>query len=979
MLSPVFLMLLAVAPGIVAWWTSRRLVSLTDDPALPELLHGRRQRLVMVSAASIAFILVFGGRAAYWAIPLMGLATIAGGYTLRRTLALETGGFAGYLWRGIKSVVGGLGFWILLVLTPTILLAIPARYEFVAVVLLVLLLAWEEWYPRIWLRLHEAVPLVHPDLAPRIDAILQRAGIAPPKLYAIGSASRMVNAFAFPSLRYPSIAFGAALVELLDPDEAAAIYAHELSHIEQYSPRRLRRLQGLNRLLIVLAVALPLVVNRLTPQAKPWVAPVWPLIVLATLFVRTRKRQHDETESDLRAAEWCGDAELVARALIKVHFHALIPRRWPIDFERRASHPSLARRIQALRGEGAQVAAAPVTATVLPTAREGTVVVFDDARAYWFDGVSSSVPHSLDALRESAMSMRSVAWSELVELRVTATQAERTLRAVHRNGDTWQVPLESSQVADVQRALDRIDLRLRRELTARPRATPKLVAALIGVSMIISTDMWLLLVPVALALYRPSTAALGALGVMAAARAAMQLPADSEPVLAGIRTVGFSAMGVLGVVAAVLAFRRMRRERKRDGIQLTVVVLGALSVLLVGAAVVAARELSASELADLPMLPALAVTLLGVAAACVTAGGRVGTVAAGASVVAAALAGAGQRVIALRLPPTPMLSRISATATEIGRVQLSPGITSLRLSPDGSRFVVQRYTQRTAGRGRPSFTHVVGNFDGQRRDIDAVQVEFVDDEHVLTLHQVDQGYELKLERADRDSIIWAAAFPNVDEATLTVSSRDHAWTVLGFDNTDSMVVISGTQASPASATHRFVDLDSLNSTEKLVFHGGSTLLVPVFDVRRGVSMPLAIFGLYPMHTELWQVTSKDRRRVGSMNGFPTCSPPDGDRTVCFTRRRDGGEIWMVDVRGTTTSLGKLRGSDAARVAVGPGLRLTFAHATNQITEVDGGAGRTTEVRLPNAPGYVLEARAVAGRLVVLRQDTVSTVTLYRVE
>jgi hypothetical protein len=47
--SPVFLALVALAPGLRTWWTGRRLVTLATDPALPELLMARQQRLVRCS------------------------------------------------------------------------------------------------------------------------------------------------------------------------------------------------------------------------------------------------------------------------------------------------------------------------------------------------------------------------------------------------------------------------------------------------------------------------------------------------------------------------------------------------------------------------------------------------------------------------------------------------------------------------------------------------------------------------------------------------------------------------------------------------------------------------------------------------------------------------------------------------------------------------------------------------------------------
>jgi hypothetical protein len=706
----------------------------------------------------------------------------------------------------------------------------------------------------------------------------------------------------------------------------------------------------------------------------------WPVIVLATLVLRGRTRKQEETESDLRAAALCGDAEVVARALVKVHVHGLIPRRWAIDFERRASHPSLARRIQALRGDGAANVATPDAPVVLPTAREGTVVVFDDARAYWFDGVAADSPRSLDGLRETASSMRSVAWSELVELRVTADGPERTLRAVHRNGDKWQVPLDSAHIADAQRALDRIDLRLHRELGATPRKTPQVLAAATVLTIFLSLEFWPLLAPALLATKWLSTATLAALGVMATAHAAYALTLDNESFFATYRTACLITLVILGVACVAVAAHRVWREQKRDGTKLTLIVLGAWTTALAAVALFALAQASTSELADFRVLPALAVNLLGVAATLLVWRTRTARIAAGATVIAAGVTAAGQFSIATR-PAEAKLSHLSASAAEVDRVELAPGFTGLRVSPSGSRFLLQRYDGRDGERGRPSIRHLVGSFDGSRRDVDAMNVDFIDDEHLVTLRRRDNGVEVRLELADRDSTIWSASFPMLDDAKLTVSSPRHTWTLVGSESiSDSLLVVTGTVASPEPTMHRFGDLDSLSAVEQLVFAGGNTLLVPVFNVQRKFSMPLALFGFYPLNADLWQLTASGRRVVGTMNGFPTCGPPDGERTVCFTRRRNGGAIWTLDSNGSATSLGALQGSDAARVTLGPGLRLTFAHATDRVTEVDAGAGRITDVKLPAAPGYVLEARASSGRVIVLRQDGVaSRLTRYRVE
>src|SRR5688572_16195371 len=45
-LSPLLAASVAVVPGIHAWWTGRTLIARTADPAFPELLLARSQKLV---------------------------------------------------------------------------------------------------------------------------------------------------------------------------------------------------------------------------------------------------------------------------------------------------------------------------------------------------------------------------------------------------------------------------------------------------------------------------------------------------------------------------------------------------------------------------------------------------------------------------------------------------------------------------------------------------------------------------------------------------------------------------------------------------------------------------------------------------------------------------------------------------------------------------------------------------------------------
>src|SRR6185369_6571792 len=117
---------------------------------------------------------------------------------------------------------------------------------------------------------------------------------------------------------------------------------------------------------------------------------------------RVQHRQKHETESDLRAAELTGDPEAVIRALTKIHAFARLPRRYDAEFERHTTHPSLARRIQAIRTAGGTALAAIDESAVFAGA-QGDSVTFHDRQLEWRDGGSSA---------------RTLEYGELVELRI---------------------------------------------------------------------------------------------------------------------------------------------------------------------------------------------------------------------------------------------------------------------------------------------------------------------------------------------------------------------------------------------------------------------------------------------------------------------------------------------------------------------------------------------------------------------------------
>jgi Zn-dependent protease with chaperone function len=641
--------ILALAPGIHAWWTGRVLLARADDPAFPELLLARAQRRVQIAAAAAVLSALILGSEWLWAFPLVVAALLVGGFPFRRTLYGETWSVASYVRYTLFGFVGMAGFWLTLAFTPFLIFSLidgwspgaPVRSAvIVGSVFAVVLFVWEYAYPLLWLALHRASPLRRADLQPRFDEIVQRSIVShrPPQVFRYGARGAYVmNAIALPSVRQPRVACGDTLLELLTPDEIVAVFAHEVSHLEHFDRRRMLRLRLITYLLVLGATATPALLLASAP-AYTWTATLgWPVIVLALLALRVSRSQAHETESDLRAGALTRDPEAMVRALTKLHYYSRMPRRWPYDFERAASHPSLARRIQALRTRGPSAAALPTAylgvATVLRSTEPGAYVALDDKRAYWFDGVpADATAESMAALREQATSYRAVAYADLTELRVAVGRGGgRALLARDRAGKTWSMPLRADDVAPAQQALDVLDVRLGNHAREDWATKARVDAVLLALALVGALDFGWPWIPLVVTLVKPSAASVAAMGAMAIGRVVVGALAGTLGAnalgLGGawqVAAVSMLAMFAFGVSACHLAWRWAGGGAKRSARQsFAFMTLACLGAVLVGALAAVRTYSSPGSPSAAPLLlpsPAtvVALLLLGAGAALVT-------------------------------------------------------------------------------------------------------------------------------------------------------------------------------------------------------------------------------------------------------------------------------------------------------------------------------------------------------------------------
>jgi len=309
-------------------------------------------------------------------------------------------------------------------------------------------------------------------------------------------------------------------------------------------------------------------------------------MLIAFTSALARRKVHEE-ESDRRAVALCGDPEALVRALVKITTLARLPRRWGLDFERGATHPSLARRIQAIRNIAGTAAVRPLS-QVVATKTPGAYVILEADHATWLEGVPVGTPPEAGALRTGAVSSRSVRYDGLLELRLKAGMTGTpVLTATDLGGKSWSVPVREEDVGAVQAALDIVDVRFGR--APMPSATYALLGrALSVVLMLLDVVSGARITPLLTGLIgfvRPSRAALAAAAAAAigTAAAAMTMLGPAFRTLGapgwGWRSLG-SSVGLVAVggMCAWLAFRRAPAlpERRTDVI-VPAVVLGLLT------------------------------------------------------------------------------------------------------------------------------------------------------------------------------------------------------------------------------------------------------------------------------------------------------------------------------------------------------------------------------------------------------------------
>ena len=772
--------LLALVPAAARLYRGRIMARHVNDPAIPERLAGGRNVLSFIFTFVLVLEIALWARHTWWSVPLLLLTFLAAGWPMRRVLFGETWSVAEYVWFYVRLFVGIYGFWILLMTAPWVWNGLPG-WSTVAVLGIVLML-WNAQFGRVLRFLMRAQPITTPALLDRFARIDAQTSIPKPRAEFVDMRGGvLVNALALPDTVQPGVIFTGSLIDRLEEREVAAIYAHEVAHLEHFNRAYLLRLQWVGWALIAAAVLVAPLAELYLPPRMGWLPWAWPMVVMIYNAVLVNVRQKHETESDLRAVALTGDAEAVISGLSKAYALGRLPRRLDPNVEVTASHPSLARRIQAIRKAGALQPVDLVEPVVLE------------------DGASSVTLHA-DRLvwNESRLSSHTIAYDALDELRIDADRNGVTrLTASDPQGRRWTMPIAAADLARVQSALDIVDARLRPTPAGHGvwRTIGILVALMSAVAAVGTGQFAAMLVAVlAVASFeRPLVSAAGMAGVIGGAIAIRE---GSTPELAAVLILSASLL-------LFIAYRD-RRDIYSKLTRRLVFTVGVLAVLmLVPVAVAVGNLLSLHQAAR--DWHASAVLLLALAGAMALSPGRWRATAVLAGIAGAAIVTFGStRVIdaLLRDPflaeaPTP--PALALPDDPMAEFDLDVYPSELLLSPDGRAIAVM---ESHADDDHRSSIHI-GRPGARLTESSGDQVVFVSEDRLLMTRWSDGQTLLQLVNVDDPATpLWEKKLA-LGNARIAVDRANHTWQLLGYASSLAFVRVIGSLEDGAFTTREW--------------------------------------------------------------------------------------------------------------------------------------------------------------------------------
>ncbi len=844
-----------LVPFVCAFWSSRGLLVRLDDPLLPDRLLAHSRRVGTATGVAIVVGGLFAPSYFPGVILLAWLSVLAGGFRARKAVFDERWGFPSYLDHTLRFWIGLLGSFALLAAIPWAMAIASGQALAVGVVLGGVAWLWILAGPFVFRLLVRARSFAGPEaeaLSKHFSRILGNASCRAPALFvAEARGGCWVNAFALPAVGRPGVLFTRGFLDAMTPREIAAIFAHEVTHLEHFQPRKV----AFGRALGLLLPALPIFLwaGPISHLLRGWEW-IWPIAFLVAMMLKSAKNRGHEAESDRRALELSSDPDALMSALTKLHALNRISRRWDAAFESFSTHPSLARRIRAIRavsGERSQE-----VAEALFRASDGSdrAVLFDSARLHFLEGL----PEHGEALLATSAKRRSYRYEEVHELRL---QANHELVLKSAAGETARMAVRAEDVQAVEEVLDRVDGRIADTPLAAGPPTTRLWSLVLGLLGLIPSPSWVSVALAGAALARPSFFTLLALGTSGLASAAA-LP---EPWWRSV------SLGLAGVAVLVVAARKRGVPRtRREALLATLIPLGLflLSSLPAVAALASTLPLMHASLwasespAAFVGLVAGGVVLLSLPRMSARLGGLL-ALAAGLGLAVVGSSAFRERfggdLFASLGDPIPVRD---ASLTPVRVVRIPGAVAHISLSPRGAIFAVALATPDGNEEQR---AYLVESAPGRVETLRALALEYLDEERILFVERSGGGALLKV--ADVSELKSAEiVHPMSLLAGLDLEVDASSWTVSGYDWVEGsrVLVRGGFDATPPREL-RFSTEDGAT----VLAASGDTALASRYELGSLAYLPLVSNPRIATALEI-ETKGAPRTRLGASLLMPQC-------------------------------------------------------------------------------------------------------------
>lgn len=581
-------------PALFVFIRGRQLLPRKGESTFPDLHFKKAQTSGLVLGGCLGVVLVQSPDFFLLKMGWLLLSLAVADYPYRKALHGFSQGLLPYLSFSIRMAMALHGHVFLLVCIPGVVelwQKVAFRYGLgdgstvVAVTVALLSIMAMHWVPWRFKWCVRARPLMQQRLDSHFFGMVQGATCRVPEIRHFGPKSGFyLNAHALPSLYRPLVVLSDDLLSTLGPREVGAVFAHELAHLEEATPKR-RILHELGFVALALFGVLAVWgTSQLSPGLLPYLAWAWPMFLILSRNWIATSQQRQEHRSDLRAVELSGDAQTTIDALNKIHLFNYLPRRWSGD-DTSLSHPSLANRLRAIQeaappetsSKSPPLPPAPLPDLVVRGVQEpSTVVVLGQDRMHWLSDVSMQAGMNPKVVYDLAPQRSTMLYRDLADLRLVAKWGQR-LWLTARDGDGERLlRLSNDDASAVQRHLEQIDHQLQGTAVEQaPVASEsgfktghlRLNGFLVAGLGLFSTWSWPLIVVGLLVLMTPSTTALAAAGAvtigsqiaaLALGKVDFQLGLGENLALLNVLCLGF--MGMLFLSTAMKRYRFRARE-----------------------------------------------------------------------------------------------------------------------------------------------------------------------------------------------------------------------------------------------------------------------------------------------------------------------------------------------------------------------------------------------------------------------------------